>query len=188
MKRRIIALTGSIGSGKSSVAAIVKEKGFAVVDCDELSAELAADSSIWAKVAELLGADCVTNQGLNRSIIREKIFCDNDLYVRYSRIFWERMPMLLNERIAAIGDVVFVEIPVLHAFPFDWTEVWLVESSAQAQVERVKARDGVGEQNVLDILSKQAPIDIYTRKICNNGSFDDLKKAVEKAMSEAKII
>ena len=44
MKRKVIAVTGGIGSGKSTVCRLLEKKGFRVVDCDALSRRVAEQS------------------------------------------------------------------------------------------------------------------------------------------------
>ncbi len=188
MKRKVIALTGGIGSGKSSVANILKQRGFDVLDCDKLARELETDATLLEDVKTLLGSDSVANGILDRRVIRNRIFHDENLHIRYSRLFWDRLQKLLPERIAQNDNTVFVEIAILDAFPFDWSEVWLVESLKQNRIARVTMRDGVSCNNVEDIMSRQPKTVRYTRKIINDGSLTDLQAAVEKALKESDLI
>lgn len=189
MKRRVIALTGGIGSGKSEVAKILTSRySFDVLDCDKLSREVATDSELLFRVQQLLGADSVVDGELNRSFVREMVFCNDELYNSYSNLFWKKIRRLLEKKLALLGQTVFVEIPVLEAFHFDWSEIWLVESSDDSRLLRVVQRDGVALENVRDIMSKQKKCVNFTQKIINNGSIDDLKENVEVALKNSRLI
>lgn len=187
MKPNVIALTGKIGSGKSSVAKILSDKGFRVVDCDVLSRRVAGEKEVLQQVRALLGAESVINEKLNRKFVREKIFADKNLYVSYSAIFWNRIKELLNKEILCDEKFVFVEIPIIDAFDFDWYEIWLVECSVENTIDRVVARDSVSKENVLSVLSHQNSSSCYTRKIVNNGSIEDLITAVNLALKTVQV-
>lgn len=188
MKHKVVAITGGIGSGKSCVAQMLRQMGFCVLFCDKLAAEVAHEKELLDQVRVLLGDDCVTNGQLNRKAVRERVFCDDELYLKYSKLFWERTKQrLLCEVNFAEQETVFVEIPVISAFRFDWHEIWLVESEKEIRLNRVTVRDGVSEQNVLDIMAKQPTCENYTRKIVNDGSLETLKKRVENALKNARL-
>ncbi len=186
MKPNVIALTGKIGSGKSTVARILSDRGFKVVDCDVLSRRVAEEEEVLQQVRALLGADSVVDGKLNRKFVRAKIFADKQLHSSYSAIFWDRIKKKLCNEVRCGEDVVFVEIPVIDAFDFDWDEIWLVECSVENTVNRVAARDAVSEENVLAVLSRQSSGSHCTRKIVNDGSFDDLESNVDLALQKLK--
>lgn len=183
MKRKVIALTGKIGSGKSTVAKMLAEKGFKVIDCDALSRQVAEDSDALHQVEALLGAESTQGGKLNRKFVREKIFANKNLHARYSEIFWKKIKELLTAEVAACSGLVFVEIPVLDAFSFDWNEIWCVECSVGDSIRRVTKRDNVSQESVLKVLNLQSDC-ACTRKIFNNGTLADLQLAVENALSE----
>ncbi len=188
MKRKVIAITGGIGSGKSAVSSIISAYGFEVVDCDKLSRQVATDKNLLNDVAKLLGNDCVVDGQLNRKLVRERVFCNDNLYQKYSNLFWNRIKTALTDIVEKANSTIFVEIPLISAFEFDWSEIWLVESSDETRIKRVSQRDNVSEQNVLDIMSRQQPTQHYTKKIVNDGSLDDLKHVVDVLLKELKLI
>lgn len=191
MKHKVIALTGGIGSGKSEVARILQKRGFTVLFCDKIAAEVATEKSVLDRIETLLGEECVANGILNRKAVREKVFADNELYKAYSDIFWDSTKSRLSEQVEAAycensacknRDVVFVEIPIISAFDYDWWAVWLVESDKNIRVKRVRERDAVSEQNVSQIMSRQAEVQFYTVKIENNGGLAELENSVDSAL------
>ena len=188
MKRKVIALTGTIGSGKSEVARILRTWGYETVDCDLLARQFADSSEVVSQVEQLLGSDCVVDGKLNRATIRGKVFKDEDLLKRYGQIFFDGVRRLLTEAVQAThGNVVFVEIPILDAFQFDFAEVWRIESDRATQVNRVTARDKVPAENVFNILDRQKKYDDVTRVIVNNGSLDELTDTVKKTLADCNL-
>ena len=188
MKRKIIAVTGLIGSGKSAVMSILSQMGYATVNCDEIARQVATDPDVIRSVSALLGEQSVVNGALDRKYIRDKVFADGKLLDKYGSIFYGRVKRLLQQRVDQLPcGVVFVEIVVLNAFEFDWTEIWQVVAPSGSIVPRVIQRDGVSEQNVLQILNSQSAPRRYTRLIDNGGSVADLKQQVLRALAEAQL-
>ena len=188
MKPRMIALTGCIGSGKSTVAKILsQEYSFDVVDCDVLAREVAEDSDVLAEISALLGKNCIVDGKLDRKKVRETVFADAELHKRYSALFFEKVKKLLQQRVEGL-QTVFVEIPVISAFEWDWYEVWLVDSARDKCVSRVVSRDSVSEENVGNILSRQPACKTFTRIISNDGTVDDLRAQLTLALRQAHII
>lgn len=182
MKRNAIALTGGIGSGKSAIGNYLRQKGFAVVDCDQLSREVATHPQVKQKVLDLLGDDFVVNGELDRAKIRSVVFQNEQLHKQYSQVFFDRIKDVLLERVNQSQNTVFVEIPLLDAFDFPWQQIWLVERDVESRISSVIERDNVSRQNVLDILSKQKTFTNYTIKIDNNGTLDDLHTQIDNLL------
>jgi dephospho-CoA kinase len=81
VKQVSVALTGGIGSGKSTVAELLRNLGAGVVSGDELGrAVLEEDDDVRTKLVEKLGADVMDAHGvLNRKLIAERVFASADL-------------------------------------------------------------------------------------------------------------
>ncbi len=184
MKRKVVAVTGGIGSGKSSVMDILRHAGYATVDCDKLAREVAEYPEVVEEVRNLLGGGYVTDGRLNRRAIRDRVFSDDRLLARYNALFFDNTLRLLKERIEEIQGDVFVEISVFYAFEYPWDEVWLVTSDEQERKRRVMARDGVSAISADEIISRQRICSDYTVNIVNDGDLELLRRRVEQAIAE----
>ena len=191
MKRKVVAVTGGIGSGKSAVIGILRNMGYDTLDCDGLAREVSVRADVVESVGNLLGGEFVTNGRLNRSAIRSKVFADSEILQRYNGIFFDETRKLLSERInelnrrgGADNSPIFVEISVFDAFTFDWDAVWLVECGLSERKRRVIARDGVSAQNVDDVIARQKICSGYTLTIVNDGSLELLETGVENALEQ----
>ncbi len=178
MRRKMIALTGFIGSGKSTIASILRQWGYKTVDCDEIARQIADDPEVVARAARLLGEQYVIDGKLDRAAVRERVFACPELLNRYQALFFEGVRARIAELATQEGNVLFVEIPVIDAFPFDWDEVWCVQSEKNTLVDRVTARDGVTAASVTATLANQKPCSAPTRIICNNGSLAELERTL----------
>ncbi|MCH5159339.1 MAG: dephospho-CoA kinase [Clostridiales bacterium] len=187
MKRKVIALTGGIGSGKSVVAQFLREMGYQTVDCDALAKEIADESEVIAAVESLLGHECVSNGSINRAKVRETVFTDGNLLKKYDEIFFGRVRQRLDEIVKQSFATVFVEIPIIDAFDFHFDEIWLVDCSKGTRIARVTERDGVSAENVEHIMNMQH-YNRYTRVIPNDGSVENLRQQVLLALKNAQIV
>ena len=184
MTNKVIAITGGIGSGKSTVIEILRELGYSTLDCDRLAREVSEQPEVAEEVRALLGGEYVSDGKLDRRAIREKVFTDEALLSQYNAIFFARVRRILEERLASADGTVFVEISVFDAFDFPWDGIWLVESSVDERKRRVIVRDGVSENNVFNVMSRQRICSDYTLKIINDGDITELKRQVATAVKE----
>jgi dephospho-CoA kinase len=148
---RLIALTGGIGAGKSTVAAMLCERGASLVDADAMSREVvdptsAAGRELLSRVSELLGAEVIRADGtLDRQAAARAIFEDDRLRESYNAIIH---PALRSATVAALAamraagaTVVVHEIPLLTArtgqLPWTYDLVVTVEASPATRAQRL---------------------------------------------------
>lgn len=184
MTPKVVALTGGIGSGKSTVANYLKSKGYEVFDCDSISRQVADQEEVLLEVKELLGKQAIEQGKLNRAYIRQVLFQqDKHLLKEYNAIFFGRILKLLQQAInTSKSEIVFVEIAVLDAFPYHWYSVWSVQSDNDTRALRVAKRDGVSTDSANAVMSaqKQYASDVV---IDNNGSLQQLYHNVDCALT-----
>ncbi len=188
MKRKIIAITGGIGSGKSAVAKILQDCGYTTVDCDQLSKKVANMPQVVEQVANLLGKEYIVDGKLDRKAIRNVVFANKELLSQYNQIFFDKIRQLLVEQAQSCNGTLFVEIPLIDAFDFCWDEIWLVQASTDTQIARVTARDGVTQQNVCQIMANQPTTQRFTSIIYNNGSLTELRQQVLFALEKQMLV
>lgn len=187
----IIGLTGGIGSGKSSVAAILEEQGFLRVDADEVSRTLTQDGSpMLDKIAELFGKDFVKNGKLDRRALASLVFSDQDELSRLNKLMHDEILKGCLEMMAANPekDAVF-EVPQL--FEAGWERycdyVWVVCADIEKRIARVVKRDGLSEAEILARISKQMSDEERRMRadvvIYNNGDEEELRGDVLKQLA-----
>ena len=184
---KIIALTGGIGAGKSTVAQFFSELGASVVDADQL-ARIAIErgSEGFDEAVARFGEKILTNGDINRKALAEIVFSDPDAKRDLEAIIHPRVQELFAQAIIdnePAGNLIY-EIPLLvetdAANKFDF--IVTVEADEELRIERLLAR-GMFISDIKARLANQAPqqarIDIAGAVIVNDGDEDQLLRQVE---------
>ena len=184
---KIIALTGGIGAGKSTVAQFFSELGAHVVDADHL-ARIAIErgSEGFDEVVARFGEKILTNGDINRKALAEIVFSDPAAKRDLEGIIHPRVRNLFAQAIIdnEPSAHLIYEIPLLvetdAASKFDF--IVTVEADEDLRIERLLAR-GMFITDIKARLASQAPsqarIDIADAVIVNNGDEDRLLRQVE---------
>ena len=184
---KVIALTGGIGAGKSTVAQYLSELGANVVDADHL-ARIAIErgSEGFDEVVARFGESILSNGDINRKALAEIVFSDPDSKRDLEAIIHPRVQKLFAQAIIdnePAGTLIY-EIPLLvetdAANKFDF--IVTVEADEELRIERLLAR-GMFITDIKARLANQAPsqarIDIADAVIVNDGDEDHLLRQVE---------
>ncbi|MCH2171140.1 dephospho-CoA kinase [Myxococcota bacterium] len=192
-----IGLSGGIGSGKTTVADMLKTHGAVVIDADEIVREVQSPGSpVLAEIAEAFGAEVLdTNGALNREALGSIVFRDPEARGRLNRIvhapvIGEMVRRLYTARDQG-EDLVILDIPLLFEgqqsrsgaaaiIQFDATVlVWAPES---LQIERQISRNGYGRDEAERRVRAQLSLDekraMADHVIDNSGSLDDTAQQV----------
>ena len=187
----LIGLTGSIGMGKSTAAAMFAAQGVPVWDADKAVHRLYAKSgAAVAPVAQLVPV-ALGPEGIDRTRLREALENDPTLFPKLEAIVH---PLVAQERanfISAHPDEPFLlfDIPLLFENGAeDWLDVTVVASAPpDLQKSRVLAREGMTESRLDMILSRQMP-DAEKRAradyIVPTVDMDTARKAVTNILAE----
>jgi dephospho-CoA kinase len=158
-----LGLTGGIGSGKSTVASLLGERGATVIDADAISrACTAAGGSAMTEIAEAFGPAFVTSDGgLNRERMRALAFEDPTARVRLEAILHPLIAAEIQRRFSTSrSPCVVFDIPLLVESP-RWRpqldKVLVVDCLPSTQVRRVQARSGWDLAAVESVMRSQSP-------------------------------
>jgi dephospho-CoA kinase len=146
------ALTGGIGSGKSTVLALFNELGVPTFSADD-SAKMAMeqDASIRAKITELFGEDSYIKEKLNRPFIATQVFGNQEKLQQLNDIVHPAArAAYTNWQQAQDAPYTIYEFPLVFELGeqdrFDG--VILVVSPEASRIQRVKIRDGITEEAI----------------------------------------
>ena len=184
----VVGLTGGIGSGKTAAADEFAKLGATVVDTDAISRELTESGGAAMPAIEKLFGPGVVDPGgaMNRKKVRDRVFADAPAKRSLERLLH---PMIREEsarRIAAAaGPYVVHVVPLLIESP-DYRRrvdrVAVVDCPEETQVERVRARSGLSEEEVRAIMrgqvSRAERLAAADDVIDNGGARDALRKQV----------
>lgn len=159
-----LGVTGGIGSGKSTFAAMLADCGAALIDADALArAVTQPGGAAIAPLREAFGADFIDAHGaLDRARMRELAFAEPQARTRLEAI----VHPLVGQAIAAAGQaaqqaghrLVVLDIPLLTEsarWPRQLDAVLVVDCSEATQIARVQARSGLDETAVHAIMASQ---------------------------------
>ncbi|MEY8878879.1 MAG: dephospho-CoA kinase [Leptothrix sp. (in: b-proteobacteria)] len=160
---RRIGLTGGIGSGKSTVAAMLAELGAVVIDTDAIAHALTAPGGAAIEaIAQRLGAELIAPDGaLDRAAMRARIVADPAVKAALEQVLHPLIGALTEARAAAApADRVRVfDVPLLVESG-RWRDrvdsVLVVDCAAETQVARVVARSGWPAEQVRQVIALQA--------------------------------
>ena len=189
-----IAITGGIGSGKSTVTDYLIEKGYTVIDADAMSrAMTAAGGKAMPYIMEHFGPDYINEDGsLNRVAMRDLVF-RNPKYKAIleegtTKVVLEDIERIRQEKSAAGEKALFYDIPLLFETHQEdnYDLIWGGTADRELRKERVMKRDGLNPEIVDLMIGSQAEEDVRTSKastvLNNNGSIEDLHAAVDRAL------
>ena len=184
-----IGLTGGIGSGKSTVAAMLARRGACVVDSDAISRRLtAAGGAAIPALRQAFGEAIVAADGaLDREAMRKLAFSDSAIRQRLEALLHPLIGAETErEAAAATSDVIVFDIPLL-AESKDWRErvdlVLVVDCSPATQIARVTQRPGWTRDAAERAIASQATREVR-RAIADATIFND---GIELAALDAAV-
>ncbi len=185
-----IGLTGGIGSGKSTVAALFAECGATVIDSDAISHRLTQlGGAAIAAIRAAFGDDYIDTDGaLDRARMRQRVFSDPAARLQLEAILHPLIrAQMLAQAAASTAPYLLLVVPLLFetAGYLSLVQRTLVVDCTEAQqVARAMQRSGLDEQTVRAIMATQMPRAERLRRaddvIQNNGSPGDLRRQVEQ--------
>jgi len=157
-----IGLTGGIGSGKSTVAALFARHGAPVIDTDVIARELVEPGQpALQEIVDRFGPGMLDPNGrLNRSRLGERVFSDASERLALESILHPKIRATVAERLGSL-DAAYcvVVIPLLvetGAMATMVDRVLVVDSPEEQQIARVAARDHLTDARIRAILKVQA--------------------------------
>ncbi|KGR91427.1 dephospho-CoA kinase [Ureibacillus massiliensis 4400831 = CIP 108448 = CCUG 49529] len=196
----IIGLTGSIASGKSTVAKMLKEYGLPIVDADVVARLVVEPGSpTLKKIAEAFGQEVLTEKGeMNRTKVGELIFHDETKRKTLNNIIHPaiRAEMLRQkeEHLANGAKTVIMDIPLLFESKLQHfvDKILVVTVSEDTQLKRLMDRNQLSEEDALVRIRSQLPLSEKEQGadavIYNNGSIDESRNQLEVILRQWHVI
>ncbi|HEY8853946.1 MAG TPA: dephospho-CoA kinase [Candidatus Dormibacteraeota bacterium] len=188
---KLVGLTGGVGSGKSTVAAMLRELGAEVVDADEAShAAYEPGTPGFAAVVRDFGEGYVRKGRIDRKALGELVFKDPDARRRLNAIVHPLVRDWMAQRTAEAlergADVVVQDVPLLFENKLEelFPTVVLVWVPQEVQVERLVGGRGFTPERAREVIAAQIPIDEKrsraTHVIDNSGTKESTRVQVER--------
>ncbi len=188
----VIGLTGGIGTGKSEVAQRLRELGAVVINADQVGHEAyTPHSETWQEIVKAFGERILQESGeIDRRKLGGIVFADPQELARLNGIMHPRMAGMVKARLQSLREsgttVAVVEAAVLFEAGWDSLvdEVWTTDSPAEAVVDRLQARNGLGpeeaRQRIAAQMSAAERAGRATVVIANSGDLATLDSTVQE--------
>ncbi|MFL6204134.1 MAG: dephospho-CoA kinase [Acidimicrobiales bacterium] len=187
----LIGLTGGIGSGKSSVSALLAEKGAVIVDADAITRELQQPGTdVFAAMVDRFGSGIVAPDGtLDRAAVADVVFNDGEALTDLNAIVHPAVGVEIARRLEAERDtdhLVVLDVPLLvESGRDDMTALVVVDVDPEVAVRRLVEHRGMREEDVRARMARQVTREDRLAKadlvIDNSGTPADLAAEVDEA-------
>lgn len=182
----MIGLSGGIGSGKSTVAAVWRELGATVVDADQVARDvMQLGSPALPALSAAFGEDILYNDGsLNRSLLAERAFVDAEHTEQLNDIVQPIIAARAQELLAAAPSPrrAVYDVPLLieHHLESQFDHIVMVLAPIKQRLERLTQQRHLSEDDARARMAQQATDDqrrtIADIVIDNNGTLAELRK------------
>ena len=187
----LVGLTGNIGSGKSTVAQLLSERGATIIDADVLARRaVELGTAGHARIIARWGNEVLAPDGhLDRAALRRIVFADHGQLEELNGIVHpevERLRMRLVEQARKRGDrIVVCDIPLLFERHMTdrFDRIILVDAHRAVRLDRLVKDRGLQETEAMDMIAAQMPAELKRARadfiIENDGTLTQLERRVQ---------
>ena len=197
MKSKIkVAITGGIGSGKSTVSKYISDLGYPVFSCDEIYKNIYATDAFQNQLKEAFPT-CLKNGRVDKGLLSQTVFFNPSALQRLNKLSHPIiMSELFSQMQAANADVVFAEVPLLmeEKLDDDFDFVIVVMRDKEKRIESICNRDKTDRVNAESRIKNQWDYDAPENKVKisqdkffvieNNASQQELQASVEETIAK----
>ena len=195
--KMIIGITGSIGTGKSTVSNYLISKGYSVVDADKISkGAYNVGSNGYKAILEVFGEEILNSNGeVDRKKIKKIVFDNSNMLQRLNMAIH---PIIINEIEKEIEillesqNVVFLDAPLLIETELHKKvdKIIVVACDKNEQINRIIKRDKITADMAISIINSQMSIDEKLKFadyiVYNNSTIENLYSQVDEIILEIK--
>ena len=152
-----IAITGGIGSGKSTVVRILKDAGYSVYSCDEIYRDVIKQNEYINQVQQVF-PDAVENGVIRIEKLSKSVFNDKEKREQLNALAHPKIMGLLNEKMNQVkSELVFAEVPLLFegGYENDFDERIVIMRPLDEKILSVCKRDKTDKESVWSRIRSQ---------------------------------
>jgi dephospho-CoA kinase len=193
-----IALTGGMGSGKSTVAQLLRAAGMPLIDADELARVVVQPGqSAWKALRREFGPEFFREDGtLDRQKLAKRVFSQPADLKRLNKLVHPWITREMHSRLRQLEyqdePMVIVEVPLLFELELQsgYDRVIVVYLDRQTQISRLQARDHRDQEEIEAMVRSQLPMENKLHQgnysIDNRGTRQETQKQVENLIKDLK--
>lgn len=193
---RFIGITGGVGAGKTEIIRYIKQHyKCEIYLADEVAHEVKrAGTFCFNELVKLLGADVVGSDGeINKALMAEKIFRDDELLIKVNNIVHPAVQDYLMDKLAKARsnpklELFFVEAALLIEAGYGplVDEMWYIYTDIEVRKARLKASRGYTEEKIQNIMESQLSEEEFRKAsdfvIDNSGTLADTYRQINKKL------
>ena len=187
--KKMIAITGGIGSGKSTALHIFEKMGYPVFSCDEIYREVIQSPSYIEEISQNF-PECIIDGKIEKKRLAEIVFKNKEKLLILNNIAHPLiMECLLKNMQECQHTVVFAEVPLLFEGNFEalFNEVIVIMRDKEQRILSIMRRDNISRVEALSRIATQFDYDNASERfkncnaivLQNNGSPEDLKEKIQ---------
>jgi dephospho-CoA kinase len=187
----VLGLTGGIGSGKSTVSALLEAKGAVIIDADRVVRELQQPGEpVFDAMVDAFGPGIVSADGtLDRQAVADIVFADEEKLATLNGIVHPAVGARMAEQLAGLADtdeVVILDVPLLVEGKgrYDTAGTIVVDVDPEEAIQRLVEHRGFSEDDARARIARQANreerLAVADVVIDNSGPVEDLDGQVDE--------
>ena len=195
--KKIIGLTGSIATGKSTAAKLLKEMGYKVIDADKVAHDLMQKKEInYKNLVDYFGEKILDDKKeIDRNKLSKIVFSSEKELEILNKLTHGNIFHKINDIINKNDEkIVFIEIPLLielkvkQTLPMKLDEIWLVYVSKNKQLKRLIKRNQFSEEEAKKRIASQMSVDLKKQYVdfilYNDRDLDFLEKQIRERLEK----
>ena len=195
---KVIGITGGIGSGKSLVANLLRDKyGAHILDTDRIAkTQMEPKGASYQTVVDYFGKEILSVSGLiDRSKLAAIVFNDKNKLLKLNELTHPKVLLAVREEIQTMRDektapylVVETALMIESGYDFICDEVWFVHTPEEERKNRLKMERNYSDEKINSIFESQSKADAFRNRfhkvIENVGDIGKLDQQVELLLKE----
>ena len=188
----LIALTGGIGSGKTTVSEIFKSKDVPIIDTDVIARQIVKHGKpAYNEIVKMFGEEILNKEkNIDRQALRKLVFTSSNKRLQLENILH---PIIWNEVQSQLKSITapycIIVVPLLlenisQIKPIKFDRILVIDVPEKIQIKRTKNRDHCGDSMIKNIMknqvSRQVRIDAADDIILNTENLDSLNTKINK--------
>lgn len=191
-----VGITGSIGTGKSTVSTIIRNLGYPVLDADKIAQEQLKKNSVgYEEIIKIFGSGILDSENeIDRKKLSAKVFGNPEILKKLENIVHPLVQKEVEGQKAKLvqqgNRVAFYDVPLLFEKKLQdrFDEIILVACDPQKQLERIRKRNKWSDEEIQKRIQSQIPlgdkIKMSRHIIYNNFDLETLQKNTTNLVNE----
>jgi dephospho-CoA kinase len=195
----LVAITGGIGSGKTTFAKLVEADGYPVIFTDDVAKHLLNDNAeLKMKIVSAFGDGAYSNGKYNASYVSGIVFNDSNNLQKLNQMVHPLVIEQMIDRIELLQDsdasIIFVESALIFELGLEsgFDYVLSVNANESVRIQRIMERSNLTEDEIKKRMASQLSQEVKNKSadfiVENNGSIAELNKAKDFIMSVLSIL